>query len=59
MYAVFFQWQGYFRVVTYRIWEVVCYKVLPLVFEKKLDRDNSLAFIVSPLLSAMVDQASP
>ena len=34
----------------------VCYEVLPLTLDKTLDRDNSLVFIVLPLISLMVDQ---
>ena len=36
--------------------KLVCYEVLPFIFEKKLDKDRSLVFIVSPLVSVMVDQ---
>ena len=39
--------------------KLFCYEVLPLMFEKKLDKDNSLVFIVSLLVYLMVDQASP
>ena len=34
----------------------VIYEVLPSMFGKKLDRGNSLVFIVSPLVSLIVDQ---
>ena len=34
----------------------VCYKLFPLMLEKKLDRDNNLTFIKSPLVSLIVDQ---
>ena len=31
-------------------------RVFPLMFHEKLDKNNSLVFIVSPLVSFMVDQ---
>ena len=34
----------------------LCYEVLPFVFDDKLGKDNSVAIIVSPLISLMVDQ---
>ena len=36
----------------------VCYEVLSLMFDKKLDSDNSLVFIVSLLVSLITDQVS-
>ena len=45
--------------VTYicdRFVESVCYEVLLLMFQKKLNRDNNLIFIVSLLVSSMADQ---
>ena len=54
--TVCFWWQGCFCVVTYLIWKSTHYEVLPLVFDEKFDRDDSLVFIVLPLLSLKVDQ---
>ena len=40
-----------------RFGKLSCSKVFPLMFEKKLDRENSYVFIVSLLVYLMVDQA--
>ena len=34
----------------------ICYEVLPFVFNRKLQRDNCLVLIISPLISLMIDQ---
>ena len=34
----------------------LCYEVLPFVFDDKLGKDNSVAIVVSLLISLMVDQ---
>ena len=34
----------------------LCYEVLPFVFDDKLGRKDSVAIVVSPLMSLMIDQ---
>ena len=34
----------------------LCYRVLPFVFDDKLGRNNSIAIVVSPPISLMIDQ---
>ena len=36
--------------------KLLCYEVLPFVFDYQLNRDNSAVLVVSPLLSVMMDQ---
>ena len=36
--------------------KLLCYEVLPFVFDYQLKRDNSAVLVVSPLLSLMMDQ---
>ena len=36
----------------------ICYEVLPFVFDLKLESENSIVIVVSPLVSLMVDQVA-